>query len=106
MIYLIGEGENLKEPKRITDILPATLKNLGINKSIKYVGIFDFWEEIVGKEVARFCKPVGFKSDTLILSIENSNWLYSLKLKEKEILNEINKRLEKGKIKKLVFKPV
>ena len=66
--------------------------------------ILNVWQGIVGKDASNHSRPVSIKRDVLTVEVDNSAWLYSLNLKKKSILEDINSRLGEEKIEDIRFR--
>lgn len=53
--------------------------------------IYAQWPRIVGNLLARRCSPVDLKEGTLIVNVESPAWMYMLRLKNAQILRQLNK---------------
>lgn len=65
--------------------------------------ILEVWNECVGEAIAKYSKPVGLKNNKLMVSAENAVWRYELAARKEEIMDKINKHLNKKEIKEIVF---
>lgn len=66
--------------------------------------ILSVWQGIVGKDASSHSRPVSIKRDVLTVEVDSSAWLYSLNLKKKSILKDINSRLGEEKIEDIRFR--
>ena len=67
-------------------MLPRVLRDLGLEESARVVRIADRWEEVVGSEVARHCRPTALRGDVLEATTDSSSWCQALQLRSPEIL--------------------
>ena len=66
--------------------------------------IWDIWDDAVGKPIAMNAKPDSFKDGILVVNVSSSSWIHQLKFLEKEMILNINKRLDPLSVKQLRFK--
>lgn len=65
----------------------------GWKNFIKERKLFERWEEIAGKEMAAYTKPVKFQKNVLFLGVKDSSWCHHLQFFKGEIISKI-----KGKV--------
>jgi predicted nucleic acid-binding Zn ribbon protein len=69
------------------------LRDLGLDASARVVRVAERWEEAVGTEVARHCRPTALRGDKLEASVDSSVWCQQLQLRVPEILAELRRLL-------------
>jgi predicted nucleic acid-binding Zn ribbon protein len=67
-------------------VLPGVLRDLGLEGTSRVMRIADRWEEAVGTEIARHCRPTALRGDVLDLRVDSSAWCQQLQLRTPEIL--------------------
>ncbi|MCX6383705.1 MAG: DUF721 domain-containing protein, partial [Actinobacteria bacterium] len=67
--------------------------------------IFNYWEEIVGKEIAKNTKPKKLKDKVLYISTVNPIWASELNLMSQDIISKINGYLKEDMVNTLRVKP-
>ncbi|HML88829.1 MAG TPA: DUF721 domain-containing protein [Methylomusa anaerophila] len=72
------------------DILPNTLKSMGIAKKYNSYSVIIHWEEIAGGEIAAHAWPVTIQRGTMILAVNNSVWSHHLMMLKNELIDKIN----------------
>lgn len=75
---------------RIKDIVPNTLKSLGINKQYNAQSVIVHWPEIAGDEIATHAWPISIKHGVLLLAVNNPVWSHHLMMLKPGIINKIN----------------
>jgi predicted nucleic acid-binding Zn ribbon protein len=66
---------------------------MGLEASLRVVRVARRWEEAVGPEVARHCRPLAFRNDTLEAGVESSAWCQQLQLCAPQILADLQRVL-------------
>ncbi|MDA1000537.1 MAG: DUF721 domain-containing protein [bacterium] len=66
--------------------------------------VFLLWRESVGEGIARGARPVFVKSDTLWVEVGDSAWLQEMEMRSVLLLETLNARLGKKKLKALKFR--
>lgn len=66
--------------------------------------VFLLWRETVGEGIARGARPVFVKNDTLWVEVGDSAWLQEMEMRAGLLLETLNARLGKKKLKTLKFR--
>jgi predicted nucleic acid-binding Zn ribbon protein len=69
------------------------LDDLGLSGSARVVRVAERWEQAVGPEVARHCRPTAFREDTLEATVDSSVWCQQLRLRTPELLESLRREL-------------
>ncbi len=88
----------------ISDILNSALSSYRPADDTQMTKVWDVWETAVGKAIATNAKPDSFKNGVLFVNVSCSSWVHQLKFLEKEMLENINRQLDKKAVKQLRFK--
>lgn len=62
------------------------------------------WEQVVGDDIARHCRPVGVAAETLTIVTRSNAWSQQLSFFEERILTAVRARLPETPIRRLRFK--
>ena len=71
----------------------AVLSDLGLETAAAALRVGECWEEAVGSEIARHCRPVGLRGGVLEVTVDSSVWCQQLQLRRLEILTELRRVL-------------
>jgi predicted nucleic acid-binding Zn ribbon protein len=74
-------------------LVPRVLEELGFDAAVRVVRIADRWEEAVGPEIARHCRPSSLDGATLEATVDSSVWCQELRLRSPEILAALRRVL-------------
>ena len=85
--------------EKISDILARRIAHLGLGRQVGAARICAVAREISGGEF----EPVSFRGGTLKVRASSSAKAHLIKLKERETLRQINSRLGRELVKKIVF---
>lgn len=88
----------------IKDILGNALGKYRPAMDTAMTGIWDVWDDAVGKPIAMNAKPESFKDGILNVNVSSSAWIHQLKFLETEMIANINKRLDQQIVKQIRFK--
>jgi predicted nucleic acid-binding Zn ribbon protein len=81
------------EPEALSALVPRVLDDLGLGSSLRVVRVAQRWEEAVGPEVARHCRPAVFRGEVLEADVDSSAWAQQLKLRQPELLAALRRVL-------------
>lgn len=84
-------------------IIPKTMKHLGLLTEFKKYRIFYYWEDIVGKDLAKNIIPQKIKFSVLYVYTYSSVWANSFQYLKLDIIAKINKFLQYNLIKDIQF---
>ena len=85
-----------KEPVAIARVMSRLLDELGLEDAKAVYELAQRWEEAVGPEVARHCRPIGVRQGVLEASVDSSVWAQQLQLRRPEILQALRRTLGEG----------
>ncbi len=80
-----------QKTKTLSASIEKVIDKLQAKRQEKGAKIYCKWSKIVGNVFAKHCSPVDLKDETLIINVESSAWMYMLRLKQGQILEELNK---------------
>lgn len=83
--------------------ISAVLKETGWEEPVERHRALILWDKVVGPSLARHCKAVEIKGETLYVSTANSAWRSEISFQKNEILHAINKELKTHFLKDLRF---
>ena len=96
--------ERLQKPIDIKSVLKNSFKRLGIESRINEVEIMGMWDKVVGHNISIATMPAKIIGKTLHITVINSVWMEELKYHKNDIINNVNKHLERGIISDIIFK--
>lgn len=76
--------------KSLRNLLPLTLKQLGIQKRYNAESAIIHWRQIVGEKIAAHAHPVSIQRDLLFVAVSNSVWCHHLSMMKEDIITKIN----------------
>ena len=76
--------------KKMEDVIPVTIRNLGIQKKYNAESITLHWKKIVGDEIATHAYPILVQSGILVVGVNNSVWCHHLSMMKESIISKIN----------------
>lgn len=72
------------------DIIPTTIKKMGIEKQYNSYSIMIHWKKIVGDEIAIHAYPIILQNGILVIGVNNSVWCHHLSMMKENIMDKIN----------------
>jgi predicted nucleic acid-binding Zn ribbon protein len=99
----VSENRATTKPQRLGEILDHVLREQGLEARIRQHRILAYWDEFVGKEIARRAKAVAIERGTLFVVVDNAIWMQELHMLKEQIRDTINKKLGSDEVKKIHF---
>lgn len=96
---LIDYKKHSNQPHNLRKEISDLVKFLKKEKKRK----FGFWEKAVGEKISDVAVPYKIKNEVLMVRVTDAVWRFELTKRKEEIMEQINK-IEKIKIKDIVFK--
>ena len=97
-----------EDPKKklihISDILKSAFEKYRPAMDTEMTRIWDIWDQAVGQPIAMNAKPDAFKDGVLMVNVSSSAWIHQLKFLEKEMIVNLNKRLDQAIVSRIRFK--
>lgn len=88
----------------ISDLLSKALSKYRPPQETEITQIWEIWDLALGTPIAQNAKPDTFKNGQLQLIVSSSVWIHQLKFLEKEMITNLNERLNTPLITRLRFK--
>ena len=80
-------------PERVGKLVPAVLRDLGLDESARALRIQEGWEGALGAELARHCRPFALRNGSLEVHADSSAWCQTLRLRAPELLDRLARAL-------------
>lgn len=71
------------QPKKISQLLSTFLKDEEVKQKSDSVDFFKHWDQIVGSEFSKFCKPVRLNKGVLFVEAIDAAYMQELSLQQK-----------------------
>lgn len=92
------------EPIRLTDALERVLGSLDAPPADLLATVFQRWEEVVGADVARHCRPAAIEDDRLVVLASDSVWASEVQWLASEVLARINEMSAAGRLESVIVR--
>ena len=77
-------------PVELADALERVLGSLGAPPADLLSTVFHRWEEVVGADVARHCRPVAVEGDRLVVAASDPAWASEVRWLADRVLDRVN----------------
>ncbi len=81
------------KPKPISGLVGQVLADLGLEAAQDAFRIGEVWEEAVGPDVARHCRPVAVRGKVLEAEVDSSVWCQQLQMEREQLLEALRRVL-------------
>lgn len=88
-----GARPDPRDPQGIELVLRRVLGDLGWTAGVTAGRVLEEWDEIVGEQVARHCRPVSLEEGVLVVSADSSAWATQLRLITPQLVSTIEEHV-------------
>jgi len=74
---------------RIGEVLPAVLRDLGLQTRFSERRVVEQWAGVVGPELARRTRALRCENGTLVVHVDHGAWMQELHFIEKQLLSKV-----------------
>jgi len=74
---------------KVWDVLPAILRQLGLDKRFREQRLLSLWPEIVGEEIAARTRATRIDRGVLFVHVDHGAWMQELHFIEKELIEKL-----------------
>jgi|TARA_B100001750_G_scaffold183520_1_gene152268 predicted nucleic acid-binding Zn ribbon protein len=89
--------------QHIGGALKKLIKTAGLEKGIAQQKALEIWPETVGKTVSKNTEPISIEHGILSIKTTTPVWRQELQFQKKQIIEKLNKKLNKTLIKDIRF---
>lgn len=90
--------------KPLGQVLTSILDQCRSNNAGGIAYIANIWQQAVGAPIADNAKPYAMNGSLLLVHVSSSVWLHQLQFLKNELIDCLNRELEKGRIVDIKFK--
>jgi predicted nucleic acid-binding Zn ribbon protein len=80
------------------------IRRLGLSKPMAEYDVLTSWDECVGEQVAKVCKPERIVNGVLFVHVSTAPWRAELALRRRDIINKINTRAGTAVVRDIQFR--
>ena len=80
-------------PQPIGSMLGPVLADLGLETTQAAFRILELWEDVVGPEIAKHCRPVSVRRGVLEAEVDSSVWCQQLQMQRPQLLAGLREAL-------------
>lgn len=92
------------EPIELSESLERVLGSLDIPPADLLSTVFHRWEQVVGDDVARHCRPAAVEGDRLVVVAADSSWASEVKWLAEEVLARVNELSSTDRLRAVVVR--
>ena len=74
---------------KVGDVLPALLRQLGLDKRFREQRLLDLWPAIVGDEIAERTRATRIDRGVLFVRVDHGAWMQELHFIEKDLIEKL-----------------
>ena len=89
--------------QHIGGALKKLIKTAGLEKGIAQQKALEIWPETVGKTISKNTEPISIEHGILSIKTTTPVWRQELQFQKKQIIEKLNKKLNKTLIKDIRF---
>lgn len=93
----VATGQRLRGvpgPSAVGELVAQVLDREDWGRRLAAAGVHDRWDEIVGDQLARRCRPVAIRGDVLVLEAESPPWAVELRHLERDLVRGVRRVLD------------
>ena len=99
------DGFGPKPANSMDKLVPAVMKQLGLEQRLQQSQVFYLWADIVGSDIARHAQPVSLRDGMLVVAVDHSTWLEQLvRYYKPMIIQKVQERVGKKAVCKIHFR--
>ena len=88
----------------IGQIIKKIIRNNKLSKRLDVLNVLDVWNNIIGKDLEKYIKSTKFVDDKLYVKLRSSIVRNEMSYKKTQLIQKINKKLNKDVIKDIILK--
>ena len=92
-----------RPPSKVDDVLSRVLQRVDPEQQLHAHSIWNFWDEAMGKTIARRARPARFRNGILFVTAANHSWLQELQFMKDDIRERLNTRLGSEIVRDIFF---
>lgn len=89
------KSERGNGPRRVGGVLGDVISRLGLRRDLDDYRIFEAWDRVVGKHIAKHAQPVRLDARRLVVHVRSAVWLHELSLMRDDLRQRINEWMER-----------
>jgi len=94
----------MKRPAHLADLLAAAFAGKPAESRLRETRIWQFWESVVGPQIASKAMPASFRDGVLTVRVSGSAWMQQLSLMKGQIAGQLNEEIGEPLVREIFFK--
>lgn len=91
-----AEEGAIRDPRAIGEVVARLSKARGWNTQVAVGSVLGRWNEMVGENVAKHCKPESFEDTVVVVRCDSTSWATQLRLLTHQLLKKFDAELGPG----------
>ena len=79
--------------KALESPVQSSISKQDILLQLKLLTVWKQWKFVIGEKIACLCEPLGARSNTLLVGVQDSSALYELQFYKEDIIRRVNEYL-------------
>lgn len=79
--------------ERVSGVLSRLMSHLGLEQGLLGWRAVSEWPQVVGPQLSRHARAVGFRDGALLVEVEGSAWMHELGFLKRDLVHRINAHL-------------
>ncbi len=100
--YNIKKREKIDKIGDVVDNI-LNIKSIKSGSDANIKDIISIWRDVVGEKVSLVARPVSIDNEILRVAVKSAVWRQELMYMNKKIIDEINRKLSKEYVKKIIL---
>lgn len=85
-----------RDPRSIGEVVSRMSKARGWNTQVAVGSVLGRWDELVGENISKHCKPESFEDTVVVVRCDSTSWATQLKLMTHQLLKKFDAELGPG----------
>ena len=94
-----------REPTWVAEIVHGIAGKFGLGDGVALDALRDRWDEIVGADLARRCRPASLSNGTLAIAVKGAVWMFELRRAQAKVLAAVRATPAGHDVARLAFRP-
>jgi predicted nucleic acid-binding Zn ribbon protein len=82
-----------RDPEVLADLVPRVLQEIGLGGASDAARLVRAWDEALGADLARHCRPLGVRRGVVFATVPDSAWMQRFQLEKPRILARLRAEL-------------
>ena len=99
-----AEAGQRGSPARCSDVLTATLQQLGLDRAIRHLALLKVWDRTIAQRVRERAVVEDFRGGRLYLCVEDPIWMHELHMLRHRLRTMLNEEVGEAVVEEIVLR--